>query len=73
VTIANASPIKRIERRGRWGWAEVSIWKNHMLATLENGVKRGVWFSLIDKVYNPRQPLVRVVSRRGEQGLGRRG
>ena len=25
-----------------------------MLAALENGVKGGVWFSLIDKVYNPK-------------------
>lgn len=40
-------------RRARWGWAEASVWTDRMLAALENGVKGGVWFSLIDKVYNP--------------------
>jgi RNA-directed DNA polymerase len=40
-------------RRARWMWAEASVWTDRMLAALENGVKGGVWFSLIDKVYNP--------------------
>jgi RNA-directed DNA polymerase len=42
------------ERRSRWAWVEASIWTDRMLAALENGVKGVVWFSLIDKVYNPR-------------------
>jgi hypothetical protein len=29
-------------------WVEASIWTEHMLAALENGVKGGKWFSLID-------------------------
>jgi RNA-directed DNA polymerase len=29
---------------------EASIWTERMLAALENGVKGGKWFSLIDKV-----------------------
>jgi RNA-directed DNA polymerase len=33
------------------GWVERSIWTERMLETLEKGVKGGVWFSLIDKVY----------------------
>jgi RNA-directed DNA polymerase len=37
--------------RHRWGWAEESIWNERMLKALENGVKGGKWFSLIDKVY----------------------
>src|ERR1700761_1310599 len=41
------------EVRARWAWAEASVWTDRMLAALENGVKGGVWFSLIDKVYNP--------------------
>lgn len=41
------------ERRRRWQWVEASIWTDNMLAALENGVKGGKWFSLIDKVYNP--------------------
>jgi RNA-directed DNA polymerase len=40
-------------RRLRWQWAEVSIWTDTMLTALENGVKGGKWFSLIDKVYRP--------------------
>ena len=32
-------------------WIETSVWSERMLAALENGVKGGKWFSLIDKVY----------------------
>lgn len=38
-------------RRERWTWAEPSVWTDRMLAALENGVRGGKWFSLIDKVY----------------------
>ena len=41
----------RWDRRYRWKWAEASIWTDAMLTALENGVKGGKWFSLIDKVY----------------------
>ena len=34
-----------------WSWVEASVWSERMLAALENGVKGGKWFSLIDKVY----------------------
>ncbi len=34
-------------------WAEPSIWTERMLTALINGVKGGVWFSLIDKVQRP--------------------
>jgi RNA-directed DNA polymerase len=34
-----------------WSWVEASVWNERMLAALENGVKGGKWFSLIDKVY----------------------
>jgi RNA-directed DNA polymerase len=39
------------EAHGRWSWVEASVWNERMLAALENGVKGGQWFSLIDKVY----------------------
>ena len=40
------------ETHGRdWSWVEASVWSERMLAALENGVKGGKWFSLIDKVY----------------------
>ena len=41
------------ENQTRWEWTEPSVWTERMLAALENGVKGGKWFSLIDKVYTP--------------------
>ena len=38
-------------RNERWSWVEASVWTERMLEALEKGVKGGVWFSLIDKVY----------------------
>lgn len=35
----------------RWPWVEPAIWTPRMLTALEQGVKGGSWFSLIDKVY----------------------
>jgi len=40
--------------RLRWPWVEVSIWTDRMLAALETQVTGGVWFRLIDKVFNPK-------------------
>jgi RNA-directed DNA polymerase len=41
------------EVRVRWTWTEPSVWSERMLTALEQGVKGGSWFSLIDKVWNP--------------------
>lgn len=38
--------------RARWAWSEPAVWTDRMLSALEKGVKGGVWFSLIDKVYS---------------------
>ena len=35
----------------RWAWTEPAIWTERMLTALEQGVKGGVWFRLVDKVY----------------------
>lgn len=35
----------------RWAWTEPSVWTERMLDALEEGVKGGKWYSLIDKVY----------------------
>ena len=32
----------------RWSWTESTVWTDRMLTALENGVKGGKWFSLID-------------------------
>jgi RNA-directed DNA polymerase len=42
------------EVRARWAWVEPCIWTERMLTALEEGVKGGKWFSLIDKVSAPR-------------------
>jgi RNA-directed DNA polymerase len=42
------------EVRARWAWTEPCVWTDRMLTALEAGVKGGVWFSLVDKVYAPR-------------------
>lgn len=39
--------------RARWAWVEAAVWTDRMLTALEEGVKGGVWFSLIDKVVHP--------------------
>src|SRR5208337_3848095 len=34
-------------------WANPGVWTDHMLTTLEQGVRGGRWHTLIDKVYAP--------------------
>lgn len=58
--------------RGRWPWVEASVWTDRMLTALEQGVKGGVWFSLIDKVYAPANLLAafeRVARNKGAAGV----
>ena len=38
----------------RWSWTERAVWTERMLTALEQGVKGGSWFSLMDKVYAER-------------------
>ena len=53
-TVSTVSPVLRCggAKQGTeaHSWVEASIWTDRMLAALENGVKGGKWFSLIDKV-----------------------
>jgi RNA-directed DNA polymerase len=60
------------EARPPWWWVEPSVWTERMLAALEQGVKGGRWFSLIDKVYadgNLRAACSRVVANQGAAGV----
>jgi hypothetical protein len=69
------SYVSPVSRRGgtkqgteAGSWVEASIWTEHMLAALENGVKGGKWFSLIDKVTRLRtleKALDRLMRERG--------
>jgi len=47
---------------------EATVWSERMLAALENGVKGGKWFSLIDKVYRSQTLKVAWDKVRGNAG-----
>ncbi|MGR3295631.1 MAG: group II intron reverse transcriptase/maturase, partial [Candidatus Bathyanammoxibius sp.] len=53
---------------------EAGVWTDRMLAALENGVKGGKWFSLMDKVYAGRTLQAawkRVAGNKGAAGVDR--
>ena len=52
--VATQGGEARTQRRDRWAWTEPAVWTERMLQALEEGVKGGKWFSLMDKVYAPR-------------------
>jgi RNA-directed DNA polymerase len=51
VAIGDGSAKPIGASQSRWEWVNPCIWTDRMLTALENGVKGGKWFSLIDKVY----------------------
>lgn len=55
----------------RWSWVEPDVWTERMLTALEERVKGGKWFSLIDKVYSEkvlRLAFTKVKAREGAAG-----
>jgi len=67
-----AMPKRGEDVRARWAWAEPEVWTDAMLAALENGVKGGRWYSLIDKVWkegNLKAAWKRVRSNEGASGV----
>src|SRR5437016_12429521 len=56
------------EVQARWAWTEPTVWTERMLTALEVGVKGGIWFSLIDKVYKPRNLRVAFAQVKANQG-----
>lgn len=55
-----------------WVWTEPAVWTERMLAALENGVRGGKWFRLIDKVFAQRNLLVsyaKVAQNKGAAGV----
>lgn len=58
--------------RCRWLWVELSTWTSRMLTALEEGVKGGKWFSLIDKVQKGKNLIAaynKVKSNAGSAGV----
>jgi RNA-directed DNA polymerase len=49
-----ASARQAVEASPKRAKAEVLVWTERMVAALDNGVKGGKWFGLIDKVYAPK-------------------
>jgi len=67
-----AAATRAGEIRPRWDWVEPTVWTKRMLTALEQGVKGGVWFSLIDKVYSPttlRKAFAKVKANHGAAGV----
>lgn len=53
VKPAEVSKTKQAgEAATEWSWVERAVWTERMLKALVTGVKGGVWFSLMDKVYS---------------------
>jgi RNA-directed DNA polymerase len=68
----SARTIRAGEVRARWAWTEPTVWTERMLTALEEGVKGGVWYSVMDKVYTPanlRAAFTRVKANRGAAGV----
>jgi len=60
------------EMQARWAWVEAEVWTERMLTALEQGVRGGKWFSLMDKVYalpNLRRAFQRVKANGGAAGV----
>jgi RNA-directed DNA polymerase len=55
-----------------WSWTEPTVWTARMLAALEQGVKGGKWYSLIDKLQSEttlRAAFTQVAANRGAAGV----
>jgi RNA-directed DNA polymerase len=55
-----------------WSWTEPTVWTQRMLAALEQGVKGGKWYSLIDKLQSEttlRAAFAQVEANRGAAGV----
>ena len=60
------------KRGARKASAQPAVWTDRMLTALETGVKGGVWFSLIDKVYSPinlAAAAKKVIANKGAPGV----
>lgn len=58
--------------RTRWAWAAPEVWTERMLTALEQGVRGGRWYTLMDKVYalpTLRAAFTRVKANRGVAGV----
>jgi len=66
TTVPEAKQVGEVQ--ARWAWTEPAVWTERMLTALEVGVKGGIWFSLIDKVYKPRNLRAAFAQVKANQG-----
>jgi len=55
-----------------WSWTEPTVWTPRMLTALEQGVKGGKWYSLIDKVQSEttlKAAFTEVAANKGAAGV----
>ncbi|HLG57827.1 MAG TPA: group II intron reverse transcriptase/maturase [Vicinamibacterales bacterium] len=67
---AGASPVGAV--RARWAWTAPEVWTERMLTALEEGVRGGRWYTLMDKVCavpTLRAAFARVKANRGAAGV----
>jgi RNA-directed DNA polymerase len=73
-TTANSAGEALRSRPLRWDWVEPQVWTRRMLQALEQGVKGGRWFSVMDKVWslrNLRASFAKVKANDGAPGSDR--
>jgi RNA-directed DNA polymerase len=77
ATQAAAPAVPARAKRGAeagddWSWVEAAVWTERMVSALDNGVRGGRWYSLMDKVWAPatlRAAWRRVRANRGAAGV----
>lgn len=60
--------------RARWAWAEPTVWTERMLTALEEGVKGGKWYCLMDKILkagNLESAYAKTAANQGSPGIDR--
>jgi RNA-directed DNA polymerase len=63
IPVAETVPTSR-----DWSWVEAGVWTERMLSALENGVKTGTWYSLIDKVFASKTLMLAWMKVRANKG-----
>lgn len=62
AAVPKAKQAGEADVQADWAWTKPWVWTDRMLTALENGVKGGQWFSLIDKVF--REETLEMAARR---------
>ena len=63
-----ATPVGAV--RARWAWTAPEVWTERMLTALEQGVRGGRWYTLMDKVYAAADAARRLRAGEGQSWRG---